>query len=95
MNTSTISSTTKNLVLTNNSTISDISAETCVNKKVTSASVLGGSILTTSTRRREATRTSDNLNNHGTSQEYSLAQLNGEGKPAAMGTGYGATKQGD
>ena len=88
VNTSTTPSTTKDLMLSNNSTRIEISAELGV--KVTSASIFGGYMRTSSTSRREATRTSSNQNNHGTSQEFPRAQLNGDAKPASTGTGYSA-----
>ena len=84
---------TKDLMLPENSARQKLSAD--LGEKVTSASIFGGYLRTTSTRRRGATRTSSNTNNHGTSPEFSRAQLN-EGKlSAAMGTGYSDDIQGD
>ena len=86
--TSTVQNTIKDLMLYNNSTRLEKSAELDV--KVTSASSFGSYMQTSSSSRRDATRTSSNSDNHGTSQEFLRAQLTGDAKPAATGTGYGA-----
>ena len=86
-------SATNDLMLSDNSARQKLSADLGV--KVTSASIFGGYLRSTSTRRREATRTSNNTDNHGTSQEFPRAQLNGGKESAAMGTGYSDDIQGD
>ena len=72
-------------------------ADQSVRNEVTSDTSLGSSFAqpTSSTRRRAASRTSNKLDNHGTSTLFLRAQPIGEGILATRGTGYGATQQGD
>ena len=90
---SNIPSATNDLMLQENSARQKLSADLGV--KVTSASIFGGYLQSTSTRRRGATRTSSKTNNHGTSPEFSRAQLSKGKESAAMGTGYSDDIQGD
>ena len=93
-NSSIISSKKVNLMLEN---LSTNSAVTVVKPGVACENISGGSPLqpTTSSRRRQASRTSLKIKNHATSSLESREQLPGLESRVARGTGYGAQNEWD
>ena len=88
---------TVDLMLTDTSTISTITAEQSVRNEVVRDRKFGGSFesSSTSSSRRAPSRTSTILDNHATSGQKSRAQLIGVESTNTRGSGYDALEQWD